>query len=98
MLSKVFFFCGVKPAPGVFPGLSPVTEAAGKFQFGQPNLESETSNLMHFTSNVLAATYTQLSTIVQSLGCPCLSKKQTIMKLSVCLNLCLIIFLHRHCV
>lgn len=46
-----------KPAPAVFPGLCIVTEAAGQFQFGQLKLESETSNLMHITSKVLATNY-----------------------------------------
>lgn len=27
----IFFFCGMKPAPGVFPGLCMVREVAGKF-------------------------------------------------------------------
>lgn len=48
----------MKPAPGMFLWFCIVTEAAGKFWFGQLNLESETSNLMHFACEVLATHYT----------------------------------------
>lgn len=54
----------MKPAHGMFPCFYIVTEAAGEFWFGQLNLESQTSNLMHFTYKVLATHYTQRSTIV----------------------------------
>lgn len=84
---QFFCVCGVKPAPGVFPGLCMVRGAAGKFQFRQLTLESEKTNPMHFTSRINYKSYIAINKYDSSkfllLGCPCLSKNQAFVNLSV---------------
>lgn len=90
----------MKPAAGMFPYFCTVTRCRKVLlrttKFRKWNIKSDALRLWSLSYTLYIVKCNCLKLLL--LGCSCSSKNQALVKLSVNLNLCLIILLHRYCV